>query len=248
MADVPIRDRTGRRPTARPIQRGWHPNRPLVLVVAAILLVFAIGGLVRTLIEVYHDAMVATDFTADTRPVKLAIGADTLTIPGNMLRSGKTRRGGPVERADLALYWPTVSGYSEDKADAFTDGGPAAPIVYATIAARDQPLDSTGRLDEVYARFFVDKPLPGPSGLVGRRLSVESGYGDEVIYFAPSDPRPFVARCLAQGSVDVPITCLRDVNFGRGLSVLYRFNKDLLGNWREMDADIQKLVNGFLKN
>lgn len=270
MADVSIRHKTGRAPSPaappkpalqkpaparaappkaaapRPVPRAWQPNRPLVLIAACILLVFAVGGLTRTVIQVYHDAMMLTGLSADPRPVKLAIGAEQLTIPGNMLRGERTRRGGPVERADLALHWPNLAGYSDALADAFRDDGANAPIVYATISTRDEPLDSTGRLDEVYSRFFVDKPLAGPNGLVGRRLTAESGYGGEIVYFMPSEPRPFVARCLAEATPEVPATCLRDINFGRGLSVLYRFNRDLLADWRQLDAGIQKLVAGFV--
>lgn len=263
MADVSIRHKTGQAPSPklaatnvaarvagppRPVQyipRVWQPNRPLVLIAASILLIVALGGLTRTVIQVYHDAMMLTGLTADPKPVKLAIGAEELSIPGNMLRSERTRRGGPVERADLALHWPNLEGYTDALADAFRDDGANAPIIYATISTRDEALDSTGRLDEVYSRFFVDKPLPGPSGLVGRKLSAESGYGGEIIYFMPSEPRPFVARCFAEATPEVPATCLRDVNFGRGLSVLYRFNKDLLTDWRALDAGIQKLVAGF---
>ena len=202
--------------------------------------------LVRAVIAIYHDTVTVAGFSADPALVKLAIGPEQLIIPGNMLRSARTRNGGPVERADLALYWPGLAGYSEPRADIFKESGPSSPIVYATIAARDEPLDATGRLDEVYSRFFVDKPLPGPEGLVGRRLSEDSGYGSEIVYFMPSEPRPFVARCLADATADVPATCLRDVNFGRGLSVLYRFNRDLLKDWRTLDAGVQKLVAGFL--
>jgi hypothetical protein len=225
---------------------GLSHHRPLVLLACSILLIFAIGGLTRTVIEVYHDAMVLTGLTADRTPVSLAIGAEELAIPANMIRSDRTRRGGPVERADLALYWPTLDGYTDDLADAFRNDGPDAPIIYATISTRDERLDATGRLDEVYSRFFIDKPLPGPAGLVGRKLKPESGYGGEIIYFMPSEPRPFVARCLAEATPEMPATCLRDVNFGRGLSVLYRFNRDLLADWRNLDAGMQKLVGGFL--
>jgi hypothetical protein len=248
MVDVPIRDKTPRqaRQAPRPLPRPVRPHRPLVLLVASFLLIIAIGGFVRTLIEVYHDAMTRTGMTADTTPVKLAIATEEFAIPANMIRSSKVRRGGPVERADLALYWPGLTGFSADHEAAFRDAGPNSPIVYATIAARDEALDSTGRLDEVYSRFFIDKPLAGPGGLVGRKLSAESGYGSEIIYFMPSEPRPFVARCLAETTPDVPATCLRDVNFGRGLSVLYRFNRDLLPEWRALDAGIQKLALGFL--
>jgi hypothetical protein len=245
-ASAPRQPANDSRPARRPLARLTQPYRPLILVVSFILLIFAIGGLMRTVIEVYHDAMMLTGLTTDRAPVRLAVGAEELAIPGNMIRSDRARRGGPVERIDLALYWPTFDGYSDELADAFRNDGPKAPIVYATISTRDEQLDSTGRLDEVYARFFVDKPLPGPSGLVGRRLKPESGYGSEIVYFMPSEPRPFVARCLAEASPEVPATCLRDVNFGRGLSVLYRFNRDLLADWRTLDAGMQKLVASFL--
>jgi hypothetical protein len=262
MADVSLRHKQPQRPATRPRRPAndapaaaarppraaptfIHQHRPLVLLACSVLLILALGGLIRTVIEVYHDAMVLTGLTTDRTPVQLAIGPDELVIPGNMIRSDRTRRGGPVERVDLALYWPTLDGYSDDLAPAFRDDSPNATIIYATISTRDERLDSTGRLDEVYSRFFVDKPLPGPSGLVGRRLKPESGYGGEIIYFIPSEPRPFVARCLAEATPEVPATCMRDVNFGQGLSVLYRFNKDLLSDWRALDAGVQRLVAGF---
>ncbi|HVY20567.1 MAG TPA: hypothetical protein VHA70_10885 [Bauldia sp.] len=247
MADVSIRHRQAAPAQAPgPQLRLLQPYKPLVLTVASILLIIAIGGLTRSIIEVYHDAMTLTGLSADPAPVHLAIGPEELAIPGNMIRSDRTRRGGPVERADLALFWPTLEGYSPQLADVFQNAGPNAPLIYTTISTRDEPLDSTGRLDEVYSRFFVEKPLPGPSGLVGRKLSAESGYGGEIIYFIPSEPRPFVARCVADGTPEMPAMCLRDINFGRGLSVLYRFNRSLLPQWRQLDAGIQKLVTGFI--
>lgn len=251
MADVPIRHSrhpADRAPTGRPVaarqSASW--KRPLTLVGGGILLIVAFGGLFQAAIEAYHDHLVLTGLSDDPRPVALAVGPENLSIPANMLRFAKARGGGPVERADLALHWPGLEGYSKELADTFREGEPAAPIVYATIAARDTPLDSTGRLDDVYARFFVDKPIPGPAGLVGRRLSEESGYGGEIVYFIPAEPRPFVARCLDVDTPEVPSTCLRDVNFGRSLSLLYRFNRNLLADWRALDAGMQKRVNGFL--
>ena len=245
MVDVPLRHRRqalpGRTATPRPFWR-----RPLVLFAGAVLAVLAAGAFVKVALQAYEGHLVLTGYTDDRTPAKLVIGSEQLAIPANMLRFAKARAGGPIERADLALYWPTLEGYTSALADAFKQGTPAAPIVYVTISLRDSPLDSTARLDEVYARFFVDKPLPGPNGLVGRRLGKDSGYEGEIVYFAPSEPRPFVARCSDDTSPVVPSTCLRDVNFGRGLSVLYRFNRTLLGDWRTLDAAVQGLTSGFL--
>jgi hypothetical protein len=257
MVDVPLRHRKSRRPPpAKPAalapeglllrHTGWL--RPVAIVAASITLLIAIGGLFQAAIETYREHLTVTGLTEDPTPVNLAIGAENLAIPANMLRFAKTRRGGPVASADLVLHWPLLEGYSEASADAFKDGAPTAPIIYATISTRDSPLDSTGRLDDVYARFFVGKPVPAPAGLVGRHLSKDSGYEGEIVYFMPSEPRPFVTRCLADSTPDMPATCLRDVNFGNGLSLLYRFNRDRLEDWRELDARLQKLANGFLSH
>lgn len=247
MVDVSLRNRARQIRPRTPGHRQDTPHtRPLTLLAAGIAILLALGWLFQAGITAYRENLMLTGLTPDPTPVALAIGADSLSIPANMIRSAKTRRGGPVERADLALHWPALEGYSDRLADTFKDGSPSAPIVYATIAARDAPLDSTARLDSVYARFFVGKALPGPAGLVGRALSADSGYGGETIYFAASEPRPFVARCLADSTPEVPATCLRDVNFGRSLSLLYRFDRSLLGEWRTLDAGMQKLATGFL--
>src|SRR5262249_41238411 len=98
----------------------------------------------------------------------------------------------------------------------------------------------------VYGQFFEGPPISGPEGLVGRALTADSGYRGEVIYYAPKRALPFVARCLAEATPEIPATCLRDVNIGKGLSMLYRFNQAHLGDWRQMDDALRRLVEGFL--
>ena len=56
---------------------------------------------------------------------------------------------------------------------------------------------------------------------------------------------PFVTRCLAEATPEIPATCLRDVNVGKGLSMLYRFNRARLGDFAAMDAALRNLVAGF---
>jgi hypothetical protein len=247
MVDVPLRHRgRSRRPTPaadRHSRLGW----PLAIVALIIVGVFALGGLLRIAIDAYQARMTLTGLSDDPRPIALSIDDEHLAVPANMIRFAGTRRGGPVDQIDLALHWPALEGYSARLAEAFKDGSPSAPIVYATIARRDTALDATARLDNVYARFFVGKPLPGPAGLVGRRLGEDSGYQGEIVYFLPDGPRPFVARCLAESTPEMPATCLRDVNLGTGLSLLYRFNRDLLADWRALDTGVLDLAVGFLR-
>jgi hypothetical protein len=204
--------------------------------------ILALGFGARALIDGYRAQLTLTGLTDDPTPAALTIAGEELAIPANMVRFAEARRGGPEDRVDLVLHWPTLEGYTEDRSEAFKNGSPDAPIVYASIAARDTALDATARLDQVYSRYFVGKPLPAPAGLVGRRLSDDSGYGGEIVYFLPDGPRPFVARCPAESTAEMPSTCLRDINFGQNLSLLYRFNRDLLGEWRALDAVFHKLA------
>lgn len=223
-----------------------HLRRPLIVIAAVVLALLAAGSLVRVALRAYYQHLTLTGLTADTTPIALTIGGEKLTIPANMLRFAAGRRGGTAERADLVLLWPTLEGYSQHHADAFADSAPAAPLIYATVTGRPGGLDSTGRLDEVYDRFFTGKPVPGPNGLVGRHLSADSGYGNEIVFYAPGDSRPFVARCPADAAPDIPATCIRDINFGRGLSLLYRFDRTLLEWWPALDRDMMALATGFV--
>jgi hypothetical protein len=153
-----------------------------------------------------------------------------------MLRFADQRRGGAVDHADLVMHWPTLEGYSEALAADFMDGSPAAPIVYATLARRETALDAGERLEALYSRFFIGEPLPAPAGLTARRLDPDSGFGGEIVYYGPPEGGRFVARCLPQSTPEVPATCLRDIPVGRTLSLLYRFNRDLVADWRALDT------------
>lgn len=234
----------------------WHPQplhrelahlrKPLAVIAATILLLIGAGVLFRLALQAYYDHLTLTGLTADTRPVDLAIAGERLTIPANMLRYAAARGGGAIDHADLMLLWPTLEGYSEGRASDFGNSAPSAPLIYATIAGRTSSLDSSGRLDEVYARFFTGKPVPGPNGLVGRHLTADSGYEDEVVFYVPGDANPFVARCLADDGSGVPATCLRDIAFGERLSLLYRFDRQLLAEWPTLDKKMHGLAEGML--
>jgi hypothetical protein len=194
----------------------------------------------------YHDRVALAGKSGDPSPVAVMVAGETLVIPANMIRFPNARAGGAVESIDLLLRWPGLEGYSADSADAFRDGSTLAPLVYVTIAPRDNPLDSDGMLAAVYDRFFIGEAIDGPSGLTGRRMTADSGYRGEEVFYAARQSPAFVARCLAETTPEVPATCIRDVNIGAGLSMLYRFNRFFLGDWQAMDADLRELAVRFL--
>jgi hypothetical protein len=242
MVDVSLRHRRG-------LWRSIAATRwggPAAIAVVAIVVILLAGVAIHFALSAYRDREALIGLSTDPAKVMLAIAGERLSIPANTLRIAATRRGGPVERVELALHWPTLGGYSAEFAEDFAADLPGSAIVFASIAPREGPLDATGRLDALYAHFFAGQPVAGPAGLVGRHLSRESGYGGEIVYFATGVPRPFVARCPAQSTPEVPATCIRDINFGRGLSLFYRFNRSMLGDWQALDTRLRAFAEGSL--
>ena len=177
----------------------------------------------------------------------LTIAGEALSIPANMIRFRSDRRGGDLDRVNLLLHWPTLAGFSEEYADDFKDTSTDAPLIYVTISKRETDLDSTGRLTSVYEQFFDGPVVPGPAGLVGRSMKADSPYAGEVVFFTPRGVAPFAARCLATATREIPSTCIREVNIGHGLTMLYRFNRTRLENWSRLDAGVYALATGFLE-
>ncbi len=184
--------------------------------------------------------------TMDTTPIHLSVADKPLVVPANMIRFPAERRDGAIERVNLLLHWPDLDGFSKANADAFRDNDPSAPLVFVTIFAKDADYGTTGWLDRIYTRYFSDEAWAGPNGLVGVKLTEESGYEGEDLFFEPESDEPFVARCVADGAPELASTCLREILVGEGLIARYRFDKALLGDWEKMDPAIRGLVEGMV--
>jgi hypothetical protein len=223
---------------------GWL--KPTLLTFLGLLTLAAITWGINAAIENYRDRIALRGLDGRPSPVSLTIGGEPLTIPANMIRFRSDRRGGALDRVSLLVHWPTLEGFSEELADDFKDTSTDAPLIYLTIAPTDTDLDSSGRLTSVYEHFFAGPVVPGPAGLVGRKMKVDSPYAGEVVFFQPRGSTPFVARCMADSTPDIPSTCIRDVNFARGLSMLYRFNRTRLADWRRLDAGLYALGRSFI--
>jgi hypothetical protein len=223
---------------------GWL--KPALLILLGLLTLAATAWGINATIENYRDRIALRGLDGRPSPVSLTIGGEPLTIPANMIRFRPDRRGGALDRVSLLVHWPTLEGFSEELADDFKDTSTDAPLIYLTIAPRDTDLDSSERLASVYEHFFAGPVVAGPAGLVGRKMKADSPYAGEIVFFQPRGSTPFVARCMADSTPDIPSTCIRDVNFGRGLSMLYRFNRTRLADWRRLDAGLYALARSFV--
>lgn len=187
-------------------------------------------------------------FSTDASPVIVAIADEPLSVPRNMIRFADQRQAGPAKRLDLVVHWPSMQGYGNSLAPAFDNVSGAAPILFLTLEKRQTNVDSTGRLVNLYARFFDDDevdPRGVPKGLIKRRLQPGHGYDNEEIFFEAGSTHPFVAICTRPDGTGIPVTCLREIHTGHDLAVTYRFRRPLLADWHRLERAIDALVTSF---
>jgi hypothetical protein len=217
------------------------------LLIAAIVGVAGLAWSVNDAIGRHHDRIALKGLNGKPSPVAVTVGTEPLVIPANLIRFQVDRRGGLVTAVDLLVHWPSLDGFSEERAVEFRDGSPEAPLIYVTITEAETPLDSLKRLTQIYGLYFSGPALRGPGHLVGRRMDAQSAYRDEIVYYEPRDADPYVVRCLAVETEEIAATCIREVSIGHGLTMLYRFNRASLEDWRTMDDRLRRLVSQFFQ-
>ena len=107
--------------------------------------------------------------------------------------------------------------------------------------------DMSGRLEPIYTQVFDGPASAGPNGLTRHGVKATSSYAGETFLVAERKGEPpYVVRCLEPAANDASTSadCQRDIHAGKDLVVLYRFSRNLLPQWREID----EAVEGFVKS
>ena len=175
----------------------------------------------------------------------ITIGQDRLRLTANTLRFESQRHDGISERADLHVLWPEMTGYRSEDRRRFDDVSQPGSLLFMQLTQSTMSRDMSGRLEPIYSHLFAGDPEPGPYGLTLHRLRAETGYQNEVLYTAVRPGLPdYAIRCIlpSPGVAGSSGDCQRDVHIGRDLSVLYRFSRELLPQWKLIDKTVDAYV------
>jgi hypothetical protein len=188
----------------------------LVLVLGGVALAYVIDAVGRRDREPAHRMDSGTELTR-------TLAGKELSIPHSWFRYPEQAADGFARQIDLHLALPL---------------GPRGALrgVEVTLLPRSAVRPSAKLLDGVYLHLFGPTQVEGPTGLVGKPLTAKEGYEGEIVWYDPISPDPFVAKCSAIVSADVPPSCLRTVHLAPGIGAIYTFDADLLANWRNFDA------------
>lgn len=166
-----------------------------------------------------------------------------------MLRFENQRKNGVYERVDAYFTWPELEGYSRTNHRSFNQLENADQLVFLTLSGQTMPLDMSARLEPVYGRLTQKRAPFAQTGLTVLEFSADTRYAGELLFVGERPGQlPFVVRCLRDE--DLPAgsrSCLRDVNIVPGLTLTYRFSRDLLPEWKKLDQAIYGFISQALK-
>ncbi len=187
---------------------------------------------------------------SDDRSIRqIIVGNDVVNIPANVFRFKNQREATTSKRLDLFYLWPGFEGYSLARHNLFYGKEANSDnLIFVTIENRKISLDMSARLKAVYSQLLEGTPQDAGFGLVFQRLKPEAGYSGEELFYDQNSPSPYVVRCQREPSAQTSASCMRDKNIGKGLSLTYRFSRDLLANWRAIEATIVNLSTGYLSD
>ena len=213
-------------------------------VLALLSLAISLGG------KWFGRSIALAGHTDDATPREIVIGNNVISAPANAIRFERQRRNGIASRLDLYLRWPRLDGYSDAARDDFNHANGARRIIFVSFEEQMMSRDMSGRLEPIYASMLVRPGVTGPGGTTLFSFNEKSGYLNEVLAVAAQpDGGAFVARCLAGESADESLApCERDIHVGDDLSLSYRFPRELLGDWAQLDAAIRAKAASMLRS
>jgi len=112
--------------------------------------------------------------------------------------------------------------------------------MFVTIAAAPTAMTPEERFKTVYPRYAETVAASGPAGLSLLPFRSGTPYQGEDLLFMPETPERFILRCTRDQGM-IPGSCIHERMFA-GASVTARFTRALLGDWRNVLAAIDRLI------
>lgn len=185
--------------------------------------------------------------SAADRKIETIIADRRFLIPEHYTRYPSQRSGGRRTNIDMHALLPDLTPYGSDLQERFIDNSTDSDVIYFTLAETATPLSSARRLRDIYSKYLATpEPEQDRAGLQRFAFRDDSGYANQDLLVGKDDEERMVLLLCDRESalVDSP-NCTRSLLLGSSLDLTYRYKRSQIGNWREIDNAVMKLVGEF---
>ncbi|PVB59996.1 hypothetical protein [Labrenzia sp. 011] len=232
-------------PLSLPAPIGAQTRRFTYLAVAICIL-----GTAHIAARVSHWSTVWQDHAAarsGDAPVSLTVGDVRFRFPPDYRVSAhrqSPREAGRFDFLRLAMVWPGLDG-DRLRSAGDSDLPPADSTIQIELEHNPGRENLRARIDPFYRRLARGGELDGPDGLKILNLSSRGTSRTELIVYDPSAQNGFIARCLKASPKEERTMCNRALLLASGLELRYRFSRELLPDWRQLDNAILRKIDSF---
>ncbi len=183
-----------------------------------------------------------------TVPIELTVGGVKFSIPENFTQFPRVRHGGVRENVALYGMLPDLDPYTLATEVIFEANDAKSPIVHFQIESYRAPLSEPERFKRIYLpRLENPEGQPGPVGLTHYTFLAGTGYSEEDLYVERFDNGEMVVlRCTRQTSKLLYPNCRRDMRLTETVGLSYRFKRERLEEWKQIDRIIRDQVYAFM--
>lgn len=217
--------------------------------------VFVVTAALSALVLAYYFAPTAPELvteqaspTEDSHRVALGVGSMGFRIPANYMLFASDRKGGKRTNVRMAAFLPDLRGYSASDSQALAGNRADSEVMYLSLREERFNVSEKERLERIYLPQVVSREgAPGPFGLKQYAFKPSTGYRDDDLLVGDSDARPVALRCTRPSQVAPSPNCLRETLLGPGVTLVYRFKRAHLEQWRDIDKNVRELINSFTR-
>lgn len=231
-----------------PVEAIEEPSWVIPVTVITIVAILSLGFLAYYFAPTVSEVLGhAPKPSVQSQPVDVVIGGVRHLIPANFTRFAYGRRGGPQDKIELYALLPDLKPFEPDLVDAFQDFSADSNVAFFEIETKGDQLSEDDRFRKLYLKLVSDAHGDrGPYGLRHYSFEASTAYHDEDLYVLEREDGTVVMfRCTKELPKIVSPGCRRDLDFGSGLVLRYRFARRLLGDWQRIDENIRALARSF---
>ncbi|MEM6416004.1 MAG: hypothetical protein AAF720_15260 [Pseudomonadota bacterium] len=186
--------------------------------------------------------------------VPLRIGGVNFGIPANYTVYPRDRRGGDRDEVFLYALWSTFSGYAPARRNEFIEDAPDTRRIDITLAKRTSTFSEKERIQRLYLPQTIDsRGIMTPIQLLAydfreRPADVPTnGYSDTELFLGDNEDDETIALfCVKKRDELQSPYCWREYELTDNLTVIYRFKRPYLQEWRNIDAKVREFIDSMI--